>query len=94
MTFRYDRNLQITSFTKIPKRDPLSIFLNFLAIRIGCKARVRARGQVGSGFYGEKRVAYLRRKCRTQNLWLLQLSGDFHEARRAPLRTKWAELAR
>ncbi len=43
------------------------------------KARVRARGQRGSGFYGEKRVAYLRRKCRTQNLWVLQLSGDFHE---------------
>ena len=42
------------------------------------KARVRARGQRGGGFYGEKKVAYLRRKCKTQNLWLLQLSGDFH----------------
>ena len=42
------------------------------------KARVRARGQRGGGFYGEKKVAYLRRKCKTQNLWLLQLAGDFH----------------
>ena len=42
------------------------------------KARVRPRGQRGGGFYGEKKVAYLRRKCKTQNLWLLQLAGDFH----------------
>ena len=42
------------------------------------KARVRAKGQRGSNWYGEKRVEYLRRKCRTSNLWLLQLSGDFH----------------
>ena len=41
------------------------------------KARVRAKGQRGSNWYGEKRVEYLRRKCRTSNLWLLQLSGDF-----------------
>ena len=42
------------------------------------KARVRARGQRVGGFYGEKKVAYLRRKCKPQNLWLLQLAGDFH----------------
>ena len=42
------------------------------------KARVRARGQRNGGFYGEKKVAYLRRKCKTQNLWLLHLAGDFH----------------
>ena len=42
------------------------------------KARVRAKGQRGSNWYGEKRVEYLRRRCRTSNLWLLQLSGDFH----------------
>ena len=44
------------------------------------KARVRPRGQRGGGFYGEKKVAYLRRKCKTQNLWLLQLAGDFHSS--------------
>ena len=44
------------------------------------KARVRARGTRGANWYGEKKVAYLRRKCRTQNLWHLQLAGDFHEA--------------
>ena len=45
---------------------------------VNIKARVRAKGQRGSNWYGEKRVEYLRRKCRTSNLWLLQLSGDFH----------------
>ena len=44
------------------------------------KARVRAKGQRGTNWYGDKRVEYLRRKCRTSNLWLLQLSGDFHPA--------------
>ena len=44
------------------------------------KARVRAKGQRGTNWYGEKRVEYYRRKCRTSNLWLLQLSGDFHPA--------------
>ena len=42
------------------------------------KARVRPRGQRRGGFYGEKTVAYYRRKCRTQNLWLLHLAGDYH----------------
>ena len=42
------------------------------------KARVRSKGRRGPNWYGEKRVEYLRRECRTSNLWLLQLSGDFH----------------
>ena len=44
------------------------------------KARVRARGTRGANWYGEKKVTNLRRKCRTQHLWHLQLAGDFHEA--------------
>ena len=39
---------------------------------------MRAKGQRGSSFYGEKKVAFLRRKCRTQSQWLLHLAGDFH----------------
>ena len=33
---------------------------------IKIKARVRAKGQRGTGWYGEKRVQFLRSKCRTQ----------------------------
>ena len=44
------------------------------------KARVRAPGQRGTGWYGEKRVQFLRRKSRPQALWMLHLAGDFHEA--------------
>ena len=44
------------------------------------KARVRAKGQRGAGWYGERRVQFLRRKCRCQALWLLHLAGDFHDA--------------
>ena len=43
------------------------------------KSRVRAKGQRGAGWYGEKKVAFLKRKVRTQNLWLLHLAGDFHQ---------------
>ena len=42
------------------------------------KARVRAKGQRGSKCYGEKKVAFLRRKCKPQSQWLLHLAGDFH----------------
>jgi len=47
---------------------------------IKIKARVRAKGQRGTGWYGEKRVQFLRAKCRTQMLWLLTLAGDWHDA--------------
>ena len=50
------------------------------AHNVKIKARVRAKGQRGAGWYGERRVQFLRRKCRCQALWLLQLAGDFHDA--------------
>ena len=43
------------------------------------KSRVRSKGQRGAGWYGEKKVAFLKRKVRTQNPWLLHLAGDFHQ---------------
>ena len=42
------------------------------------KARVKPRGQQGNNCYGEKKVQALRRKTRTQSLWLLQLAGHHH----------------
>jgi hypothetical protein len=40
------------------------------------KAKVRARGQRGQNWYSDRRVSFLRSKCRTQNSWLLHLAGD------------------
>ena len=42
------------------------------------KARVRAKGQRGTGYYNQTMVNYLRKKSRTQMLWTLTLSGDWH----------------
>ena len=42
------------------------------------KARVRAKGQRGTGWYNQTMVNYLRKRSRTQMLWTLTLSGDFH----------------
>ena len=42
------------------------------------KAKVRARGQRGQNWYSDRRVSFLRSKCRTQNSWLLHLAGDHH----------------
>ena len=39
------------------------------------KARVRAKGTRGANWYGESRVAFLRKRCRTQMLWNLTLAG-------------------
>ena len=46
---------------------------------IKVRGMVRARGQRGNNWYSEKRVAYIRSKTRTQNLWQLHLAGDWHE---------------
>lgn len=46
---------------------------------IKIRGMVRARGQRGNNWYSEKRVAYIRSKTRTQNLWQLHLAGDWHE---------------
>ena len=45
---------------------------------IKIKGRVRARGVRGAQWYGERQVQFIRKKVRTQNLWLLHLSGDWH----------------
>ena len=34
----------------------------------------------GSQWYSERQVQYIRKKVRTQNLWLLHLSGDWHSS--------------
>jgi hypothetical protein len=41
------------------------------------KARVRAKGTRGANWYGESRVAFLRKCCRSQMLWNLTLAGKF-----------------
>ena len=45
---------------------------------IKLKGRVRARGVRGAQWYGERQVQFIRKRVRTQNLWLLHLSGDWH----------------
>ena len=45
---------------------------------IKIRGMVRARGQRGNNWYSERRVAYIRSKVRTQNLWHLHLAGDWH----------------
>ena len=72
-------------FTKRRYRDAwnrciVKRIANKSAHSIKIKARVRAKGQRGSGWYGEKLVQFLRRKCRCQALWSLHLAGDFYNA--------------
>ena len=72
-------------FTKRRYRDAwnrciVKRIANKSAHSIKIKARVKAKGQRGSGWYGEKIVQFLRRKCRCQALWSLHLAGDFHDA--------------
>ena len=43
--------------------------------RLKVKARVRAKGTRGANWYGESRVAFLRKRCRTQMLWNITLAG-------------------
>ena len=43
------------------------------------KARVRARGSRGQNWYSETRSQFVKKKARTQSLWMLHLSGDFHD---------------
>ena len=47
---------------------------------IKIKAKVRARGTRSQHWYPESRVQILRKKCRTQSLWNLQLAGDWHHS--------------
>ena len=42
------------------------------------KARVRARGSRGQNWYSETRSQFVKKKARTQSLWMLHLAGDFH----------------
>jgi len=42
------------------------------------KGRCRARGARGKDWFNERRTQYARRKSRTQALWNLHLSGDWH----------------
>ena len=44
------------------------------------KARLRARGSRGSNWYNDRKSEFIRKKARTQSLWLLHLAGDFHES--------------
>ena len=46
------------------------------AIKI--KGKVRARGARGQQWYSDAKVQFVRKKARTQNLWNLQLAGDWH----------------
>ena len=45
---------------------------------IKLKGRVRARGARGKDWYSDRRTELARKKSRTQSLWNLQLSGDWH----------------
>ena len=45
---------------------------------IKIKAKVRAKGQRGTGWYNDLMVNYLRKRSRTAMLWSLTLSGDWH----------------
>ena len=47
---------------------------------IKIKGKVRSRGVRSQQWYSDQRVAYLRKKCRTQNLWNLHLAGDWHQS--------------
>ena len=42
------------------------------------KARIRAKGVRGQQYYSESKTSWIRKRARTQNLWLLQLAGDWH----------------
>ena len=42
------------------------------------KARVRARGVTGQQFFNERRTELCRAKARTQQIWSLQLAGDWY----------------
>lgn len=42
------------------------------------KARLRAKGVRGQQYYSEAKTSWIRKKARTQNLWVLQLAGDWH----------------
>jgi len=44
------------------------------------KGRCRARGARGKDWFNERRTQYARRTSRTQSLWNLHLSGDWHHA--------------
>ena len=58
--------------------------------RLKVKARVRAKGTRGTNWYGESRVAFLRKRCRTQMLWNITLAGaHFLSARFAHLVVAW-----
>ena len=54
------------------------------------KARVRARGSRGQNWYSETRSQFVKKKARTQSLWMLHIAGDFHESleRERPKPTK------
>ena len=41
------------------------------------KGRVRAKGQRGTNWYSQAKVNWLKGFCRTQNLWLNRLAGDW-----------------
>ena len=44
------------------------------------KARVRARGVTGQQYFNERRTELCRAKARTQQIWSLQLAGDWFPA--------------
>ena len=53
------------------------------------KGRVRARGARGKEWFSERRTDLARKKSRTQALWNLHISGDWHPAsEKAPPRLK------
>ena len=52
--------------------------------RLKVKARVRAKGTRGTNWYGESRVAFLRKRCRTQMLWSIALAGALFLSARFP----------
>jgi len=43
------------------------------------KARMRARGARGANWYNDRKSEFIRKKARTQSLWVLHLAGDFHD---------------
>ena len=59
------------------------------AIKI--KGKVRARGARGQQWYSDAKVQFVRKKAHTQNLWNLQLAGDWRpslETVQRPFRTR------
>ena len=51
----------------------------YLISAVKVKARVRAKGQRGQGWYDKAKVEYLKKKVRTLNLWMSLRGGILND---------------